>query len=289
MFSLYQFFVSVVLGIVQAVSEWLPVSSKTQIIIVSTYLLHLTFAQAYAFGLFMEIGTILAAVIYFRKEVYMLLKTLVGKGTAEGKTLFKFVFVSTLFTGIIAVPLYIEVAKVSGGYNIGIPMMILGLVLFADALLIRHSRSKYTVDKNRKKLSNMSLKEYALVGIAQGLAALPGVSRSGATTSTLLLLNVEADEAFRLSFIDMILATTAAVFVTLIFSGGSIQTTIADVSVSGLIVSIIVATVISLFLIDFLLKIAKKSKIVYLIAALGAIALVGGVLIAFFPLGFSAG
>ena len=56
------------MGIIQGISEWLPISSKMQIIVSSTYLLKLTFQQAYTFGLFMEIGTIIAAFTYFRKD-----------------------------------------------------------------------------------------------------------------------------------------------------------------------------------------------------------------------------
>jgi undecaprenyl-diphosphatase len=288
-FSLVQLINAIILGIVQGISEWLPISSKTQIILVSQYLLGLNFQQAYAFGLFMEIGTILAAVIYFRKEVWVLIRTLFGKGDAKDWKLFKFVLITTVVTGIIAVPLYLLVDKISSGYNIGIPMILLGIILFVDAILIKYSRSKYAVDKNRRGLGNLGVKEYVAVGVAQGLAALPGVSRSGATTSTMLLLNIEANEAFRLSFIDMIFATTAAVFVTLIFSHQSVSTAVADITLTGLIISIIVATLVSLVLISFLLNIAKKSSIIYLTAALGAIALVGGIIISFFPLAFSAG
>ncbi|MCL5100775.1 MAG: undecaprenyl-diphosphate phosphatase [Candidatus Marsarchaeota archaeon] len=289
MFDLYQLLVSIVLGIVQGISEWLPVSSKTQILLVSDNLMHLTFQQAYAFGLFMEIGTILAAVIYFRRELLTLIRVLIGKGKGDESKLFKFVLISTIATGIIAVPIYVVVAKMSSGYNLGIPMMLLGMILFLDAALIKYSRSKYLVDKNRKTISHMGVRDYILVGLAQGLAALPGVSRSGATTSTLLLLNVEANEAFRLSFLDMIFATTAAVFVTLIFSKASVMTAVADVGITGLIISIIVATIISLFLIRFLLDIAKKSKVIYLIIALGLIAFIGGVALFMHPTAFSFG
>jgi undecaprenyl-diphosphatase len=288
-FSLMQLITAIILGLVQGISEWLPISSKTQIILVSQYLLHLNFQQAYAFGLFMEIGTILAALIYFRREVLILIKVLLGRGNKDEWRLFKFVVITTVVTGIIAVPLYIIVDKISTGYNVGLPMIILGIVLFIDALLIRYSRSKYAVDKNRKTLHNIGIKEYIAVGIAQGLAALPGVSRSGATTSTMLILNMEANEAFRLSFLDMIFATTAAVFVTLIFSKASVGVALAQVTTTGLVIAIVVATAISLVLINFLLNIAKKSSIIYLTAALGAIALVGGIILSFFPLGFVAG
>jgi undecaprenyl-diphosphatase len=272
----------IILGIVQGVSEWLPISSKTQIIIVATYLLKLNFNQAYAFGLFMEIGTVFAAIIYFRKEVVSLIKVLFGKGNSESRPLFKFVLVSTIFTGIIGGTLYLVVDSLQGTYNIGLPMLVLGVVLIGDALFIRYSRSKYKNNKNRKTVSQMSILDYAIVGIVQGIAALPGVSRSGTTTSALLLLDVETDEAFRLSFIDMILATTGAILLTLVASRASIVSSIAAIGIYGLLISIVVATVISLFFIGFLLNIAKKSSIVYLILALGIIALLGGILTAIY-------
>jgi len=268
----------VILGIVQGVSEWLPISSKTQVLIVSTYLLKLNFNEAYAFGLFMEIGTIFAAVIYFRKELISLIKVLIRRGDTESKFLFNYVLVSMIFTAVIAAPLYLYVEALTGTYNIGIPMLLIGAVLIGDVAIIKYSRSKYSKDKNRRLVSQMSLKDYILVGIVQGISALPGVSRSGATTSTLLLLNVEAREAFRLSFIDMIFATSGAVLLTYLASRSSILSTLALIGSTGLIIAIIIATVVSLLLINFLLKIAGKSSIIYLTSALGIIALISGAL-----------
>jgi undecaprenyl-diphosphatase len=270
----------IILGIVQGVSEWLPISSKTQIIIAATYLLKMSFNQAYAFGLFMEIGTIFAAIIYFRREVLSMLRVLVGKGTSDGISLFKYVLVSTIFTGMVGGVLYLYVDSLKGSYNLGLPMIALGAVLLCDAFFIRYSRSKYNKNKNRRTVSQMGLKDYAVVGIVQGVAALPGVSRSGVTTSALLLLNVETDEAFRLSFINMILATSGAIALTLVASRSSIASSVASIGTYGLIISIVVATAISLLLIRFLLGIAKKSSIVYLISALGIIAILGGILTA---------
>ncbi len=271
-----------ILGIVQGVSEWLPISSKTQILIVSTYLLNLNFNQAYAFGLFMEIGTVFASVIYFRKEVVSMIRAIFGRGGIEGRFLLRYVIVSTVVTGILGSMLYLYVDSLQGTYNVGLPMIVVGAVLIGDALFIKYSRSKYGSRKNRRTVGQLGVKDYAVVGIAQGIAALPGVSRSGATTSALLLLNVETDEAFRLSFIDMILATTGAILLTWIASRSAVSSGIASIGVTGLIVSIIIATAISLVLIRLLLGIAKKSSIVYLTAALGVIALVGGALAAIF-------
>lgn len=269
-----------VLGIVQGISEWLPISSKTQILIASTYLLKITsFNAAYAFGLFMEIGTILASVIYFRREVVGLIKYLLRIDKHSSKKLFNYVIISTIVTGIIGAPIYIVVDSFNGIYNIGIPMLIIGLVLILDAVLIKIARSKYSVNKNRKTLKDMNILDYIFVGIAQGLAALPGVSRSGATTSTLLLMNMDAAEAFRLSFIDMIFATSGAVILTWIASRHTLLNTISQIGISGLVISIIVATAISLLLITFLLNEAKKSRIIYITAGLGIIAIIGSIFI----------
>lgn len=266
----------VLLGIVQGVAEWLPISSKTQVIVVATYLLHMPFSEAYTFGLFMEIGTILAAVIYFRKELISILRFLFRQGNAESKSLFTYVLVSMIFTGIVGTPLYLFVDSIQGTYNLGIPMLLLGMVLVGDAVLIHYSRSRHRKMSRRRTLKDMEIKDYIVVGIAQGIAALPGVSRSGITTSSLLLLNAESDEAFRLSFLGSIFATTAAVVLTLVLSSSNVTAAVSTIGMVGLLIAILVSTVISLLLIDFLLKIAKTSSIVYLIAALGIIAIFGG-------------
>lgn len=275
--SLYSILVGVILGIVQGISEWLPVSSKTQVLIASRYLLSLSFQQAYTFGLFMDVGAVVAAAIYFRSELASLVSVLLGsKGTMKRK-LFAYIVVSIVMTGIIGAPLYLIADSITG-ISIGIPMFLIGLVLLADALLIRYSKGKKREGMNTKTLKDLSLKDYVLVGIAQGIAALPGVSRSGITTSTMLLLNVEPDEAFRLSFLTGIFAAAAAFCLTLVATRANLSAAFASLGVLGIAVAILTSIVVSLFLIDFLLKIAKKSKIVYLVAALGVIALIGGII-----------
>ena len=206
-----------IIGIIQGISEWLPISSKTQIIVSSTYLLKLTFQQAYTFGLFMEIGTIIAAVVYFRKDLIEMIQVLLGSKNKVHRKLLIYVVVVTLITGIIAVPLYLVADSISG-IALGIPMLIVGLVLIADAALIRYSRKKREKGMNSRKLENLSLKDYVLIGIVQGISALPGVSRSGTTTSAMLLLDVEPDEAFRLSFLAGIFASIGAFGLTLVAS-----------------------------------------------------------------------
>ncbi|AGJ62136.1 putative bacitracin resistance protein [Sulfolobus islandicus LAL14/1] len=102
--------IGVILGIVQGISEWIPISSKTQVLIVSSSLLGLSFSVAYSFGLFMEIGTIAAAIIYFRREISGLLKALVRMSSRrEDYLLLKFLVIVTIITGLMGVPLYLFV------------------------------------------------------------------------------------------------------------------------------------------------------------------------------------
>lgn len=284
MLSIYRILVGIVLGIVQGISEWLPISSKTQVLLASTYLMHISFQQAYTFGLFMEIGTVIAAIIYFRNEVLSLLRVLIGRGSAAEKRLFIYVLVATVVTGLIGTPLYLIADKITG-VSVGIPMIILGLILIVDALIIAYSRGKSAAKANRRKFHDLKIKDYVLIGIAQGLAALPGISRSGITTSTMLLMDVEPDEAFRLSFLIGIFAAVAAFSLTLIVSHANVSIVLTSLGAIGLVVAILTATVISLFLIDFLIKTAGKSKIVYLIAALGIIAIASGTIALFVGVG----
>jgi len=275
--TIIQLLYSIIIGIIQGVSEWLPISSKTQIIVSSTYLLKLTFQQAYTFGLFMEIGTLVAAIIYFRKDMLNLVQVLAGSKDKGKRKLFAYILVVTLVTGLIGAPLYLVADSVTG-IVVGIPMLILGIVLLGDAALIRYSRKRLEKGIASRKLENLSLKDYLLVGIMQGISSLPGVSRSGITTSTMLILGVEPEEAFRLSFTAGIFASAGAFALTLVASRHNVASSIATIGLTGLVVAIITATVISLFLIDFLIKVAGKQKITYLTAALGVIAIASGLL-----------
>ncbi len=275
MLSITQIINSIIIGIIQGISEWLPISSKTQVLVASEYLLKLTASQAYTFGLFMEIGTVIAAIIYFRKELMILIKVLFGSKDQMQRKLFTYVLVTVIFTGIIGAPLYL-IADAITGISIGIPMLVIGIVLIGDAILIRYSRKRQALGKTTRKLKDLGIKNFIIVGVLQGIAALPGVSRSGITTSALLIMNVEGDEAFRLSFLTGIFASIAAFGLTIVGTHSNVSAGLAAIGISGVVIAIIVATIVSLFLIDFLIKIAGKSKIVYLTSALGIIALVTG-------------
>ena len=259
---------AVILGLVQGISEWLPISSKTQVLFASTFLFSLPLGVAYAFGLFMEIGSLGSAITYFRKDIWSLLKD---------RKLLVYLLVVTMLTAIVGVPLYYLTDKIlsSNPYNVGIPMILLGLVLIGTGLYIRYSRRQ---PRPIAGLEEMRLKNYIIVGIAQGIAALPGVSRSGMTVSTMLLMGVKPEQAFRLSYLAYIPASLGAFFVTLIFSRSQVDTAIQAVEPTGVLIAILIAAIVGILVISYLLKFAKTSRIYVIDFALGAVALVVGII-----------
>ncbi len=266
--------IGVILGVVQGISEWLPISSKTQILLVSTALLNLSFSQAYALGLFMEGGTFLAAVIYFRKELYKTILALVGKGGSEGKSLLIYLFVVTVVTAIVAIPIYKFISSINGPV-VGVPMIVLGLLLILDGLIIKFSKSRYSANKTVTNLTKIDL---VLIGVSQGISALPGVSRSGTTVSAMLFLNVKPEEAFRLSFFALILSSIGASAVTLIFSKPALKSVFLVFPIIDIAIAAVVSIAISLVFIDRLIKSVREGKITNIVFILGAIAILAGLI-----------
>jgi undecaprenyl-diphosphatase len=266
---LVNIFYSIILGLVQGVSEWLPISSKTQIIIASSLLFSLPISAAYAFGLFMEIGSLGSAVTYFRRDIWSLL---------HDRRLLNYLVIVTIFTGIVGLPLYYVTDRVlqQNPYNIGIPMIILGVVLVGMGLYIRYSR----LAVREGGLEQMRLKNYIIVGIAQGIAALPGVSRSGMTVSTMLLMGVKPDQAFRLSYLAYIPASLGAFGVSLILSSDQVNMAVQSVEPVGIAIAIVTAALTGILVISYLLKLAKRSNIWVVDIFLGAIALAIGIVAA---------
>jgi undecaprenyl-diphosphatase len=263
---------AIILGLVQGISEWLPISSKTQILFASTLLFSLPLAVAYAFGLFMEIGSVGSAVVYFRRDIRSLFKD---------RRLVVYLLVVTIFTGLVGAPLYYLTDKVltSSPYNIGIPMVLLGLVLIGTGFYIRYSRTKSRLVVG---LEEMRLKNFIVIGIAQGIAALPGVSRSGMTVSTMLLMGVKPEQAFRLSYLAYIPASLGAFFVTLLLSKSQVDTAIQVVEPTGVLIAIATSALIGIVVISYLLKFAKTSRIYIIDFVLGAIALILGIIATLF-------
>jgi undecaprenyl-diphosphatase len=262
---------SILLGLVQGISEWLPISSKTQVLFASYALFGLPIAAGYAFGLFLEIGSLGSAITYFRRDIIALF---------HDKRLFMYLLIVTIVTGIVGAPLFYvtDLYLQHASPFIGIPMIALGLALVGIGLYIRYSRSLPKISG----LEQMKLRHYIIVGIAQGIAALPGVSRSGMTVSTMLLMGVKQDQAFRLSYLAYIPASLGAFGASLFLSRDAINADVQVVQPLGLVLAILSALIIGLVTISYLLKFAKTKNVWILDIVLGVAALVIGIAVSIF-------
>ncbi|MCD6312606.1 MAG: hypothetical protein J7L79_02185, partial [Thaumarchaeota archaeon] len=234
-------------GVAQGVFEWIPVSSKT-ILLLEFYWMGFPASTAYLLGLFLNGSTAAAAIIYFRRDLSEMLRSF--RRREESRSLLLFLMLSTSATGITAIPL----ATLVSGYLKSLDslsMLIVGLLYLVMTLLL-WLKAKLP----QRTCSLNPLKDGVLAGLAQGFSALPGVSRSGTTILALLALGHRPKEALRLSFLMGIPATLGgAAYVTIIH-----REALAALSPITLISSSITAITISILAITALLKASEKLK-----------------------------
>jgi len=191
---------AIILGAVQGATEWLPVSSEGVVTLIQTQLFNAALDQSLSYAIWLHLGTFFAAVIYFRAELLRLLPQIPtwifspSKMSAGDRTIANFLFWATLVTGIVGTPLLLF------SLNLEIPGNIAAGAI--GVLLIGTGLSQVLVSSlGRRSERDLNLGDGIIVGIAQGLASLPGLSRSGLTISTLLLRGFSETEAIRISFL----------------------------------------------------------------------------------------
>ncbi len=195
---------SILMGIVQGLSEFLPISSSAHLVFTSNF--YKVFKgieivqesnQEIFLDIMLHLGTLIAVLIYFRKEILEIIKALYFglKNKDYSSRDFKlgvYIILGTVITVLIAYPLN----EVAGG--LVFQPSIVGMLLIGTGVLLLFSEymSKRTGEKK-----DISIKSAVIIAIAQGLAALPGFSRSGLTISAGLLNGMDRTVAARYSFL----------------------------------------------------------------------------------------
>lgn len=262
--------IGILLGVVQGVTEWIPVSSKTQLIIISTRLLRLEFGQSYALSLALESSSLLAAIIYFRRDLWKAIRLSRGE---DGARLMLFLLVATCSTGAVGVPLYLLVQSVHVGPISGPLMTSLGVALLVEAAILYKARESHGV----RTFGTLKVRDWVVIGAAQGIAALPGVSRSGVTISAMLFIGVRPDEALRLSYLLYIPAVIGASVAPAILTPEELLHAVHSASPLGLLSAFVAGATVSVFAIRWLIEFARRSKVYVITSTFGAIALAYGV------------
>lgn len=241
---------SIILGAVQGLTEFIPISSSGHLIIARD-IFGWNSSGDLSFDAVLQLATALALVVYFYKDILRLLKSfinLISKKSVDlaDKTMIYAVILGTIPAVIFGLLLekYMETTFRSAG--------LVAVVLIVGSIVM------YTAEKLSKKDKVLSAKNGFLIGLFQCLALVPGFSRSGATISGGLFLGLNREDAARFSFllsIPIILGSGSKKLLGLLHSGA--------LSTDGLslFVGSITAFIVGILAIDFLMKFLKKNSL----------------------------
>lgn len=263
--------VALLAGVLQGVFEWLPISSEGNLTVLLSALGR-SAADAVAFSLFLHLGTALSASVYYREEVAALLGRLPDwrpAGAFEGdQAPVTFLAVGTLVSGVVGLGAYATLDEVVNELTGGAVVVLVGVLLVATGVFQRLSAGAAHAEEDP------GFVDAVLVGVAQGVAILPGVSRSGMTTGTLLLRGYDGASAFRFSFLLSIPAALGGAAIAYFDTG------LGDVTTLEASVALLAAFLVGYATIDALLKVVERVSFWAVCIGLGAVAILGGLLVA---------
>lgn len=244
---LVDFITAILAGIWQGIFEWLPISSQGNLMILMVGMLGLSLEEALRYSIWIHAGTLMSAVVYFRKD----LATIIRK-----RKEYSFIVTATVLSAVVGAPLYFLVSNFQVQQG-AVAVALIGLLLVVTGIV-------QLTAKEKQGIKHPDTRSAVLTGIAQGFSALPGISRSGTTTSALLLQGFSGEEALRLSFLLSIPLVLGAE----VFLGVFEPTAINAYS----LVSALVAFLVGLLGIDTFLKIARRVRFGWLCIGLGILA-----------------
>jgi undecaprenyl-diphosphatase len=253
--------ISIILGAIQGLTEFLPISSSAHLVF-AEHLLRLSPNIRLSYDVILHLGTTLALLIFFGKRIGQIIKSLFIDDKTQRQTNFHLVFyiiIGSIPVGIVGGLLKdkIELTFTQPIFP-AIFLLITGLFLIA---------TKFVQGQSTK----INTKTAFIIGIAQAIALLPGISRSGATIATALLLGISNIEAFEFSFLLSIPAVIGANILT--FSDFKNINIPISVVILGIITTVITG-ILTLFLLRYLVM---KKRIYYFgfyCLALGILALI---------------
>jgi undecaprenyl-diphosphatase len=229
------------LGLVQGFTEWLPISSSGHLVIFESLL---GISVPADFNIVIMMGTIAALILYFRKKILLLLR---GIAAFERTTLtyVGLIVLSGIPTGIIGFA-----GKQFFKGLFGQPFVVSLLIIVTGIFLFIASRAK-------NQNAEVDAKSALLIGVAQGFAVAPGISRSGATIGTALLLGIKPRDAAEFSFLIGIPAMTIAAVLTYL------EEPVSGTGYVPLLVAIIAAFIAGYASIGLLMKWLQENRFWY--------------------------
>jgi len=232
---------TLILGIIQGLTEWLPVSSSGQLAIAKEFL---GWQPPIIFYVLLHLGTLFVVVAFFRKRVVKILKALIRRDLkSEEGNLAAFVVVGSIPTAVIG---YVFQELFESFFD---NLLVVGVALLATGFLL-------FVSERREGNRALNYLDSLLVGIAQGIAIIPGISRSGSTIATALLKKVDRETAFEFSFLLSIPAVLGATIAKV----GDLNLLIGGGDTVAVVVSVVASMIVGYFSLKVLLRLVMKKK-----------------------------
>lgn len=260
-------FEAIILGIVQGLTEFLPVSSSGHLEIASVLLGSTSLPEeSLLFTVVVHFATALSTIVVFRKDILQILQGLLKFQWNEETQFSVKIILSMIPAVIIGLFFEEELEQMFGG-----KIVLVGSMLLITALLL------FLADKAKNTGRPVSTGQAVIVGLAQAVAMLPGISRSGATISTSVLLGIDKEKAARFSFL-MVLPLIIGKIGKDILDGAL---TYESENFGVMAVAFVAAFLAGLFACSWMIQLVKKSKLtifaVYCLIV-GLIAIVGGLM-----------
>ncbi len=185
---------AIILGIVQGLTEFLPVSSSGHLELGKAILGDKSIpSDSLLFTVVLHFATALSTIVVFRKDIWHILKGLFSTTWNEDKKFAAKIIISMIPAAVVGFTYETQFAELFGGN-----LLLVGAMLIITGLLL------YLADKAKNTRKKVSYKDAVIIGIAQAIAMLPGISRSGATISTSVLLGNDKTKAARFSFLMVV-------------------------------------------------------------------------------------
>ena len=240
---------AIILGIIQGLTEFLPVSSSGHLELAKAIFGNETVPEeSLTFTVILHFATALSTLVVFRTEVLDIIKGLFQfKWNEESEFSLK-IIVSMIPAAVIGLMFEDQLAAFFNG-NI----LMVGFMLIITALLL------LLADKAKNTDKNTSYKNAFIVGISQAIAMLPGISRSGATISTSVLLGIDRTKAARFSFLMVVPLIFGKVAKDIM--GGEIS--LQSDQIGSMSIGFIAAFISGLFACNWMISLVKNSKLYY--------------------------
>jgi undecaprenyl-diphosphatase len=235
---------AVILGFIQGVTESLPISSTGHLRITE---LLLGLSLPLLFDITLHVGTLVVILFFFRKDVKNIFAALAkGDFKSENGKLIPLIIVGTVPTAIIGVAFSNTIEAVFSSY-----LPIAGAFLTCGIVL-------YISKTGQDQKENITYVAALAIGAAQGIALIPGISRSGVTIATALLLGLRREKAFKFSFLLSVPAVIGALGLTLYEQHDML--TLVGIGWTEILVGIAVSIVVSYFALKLLWKTLAGKK-----------------------------